>query len=129
MSALVYAHYVATVKSEKGSLSLPLLQCRKEDLVLRQEAQLLCDMLGIDSSALCYLGDISPGALSAVGKLSLVLVDHNTPTGESSTIDSICCGETGETLASIVYLQIANLVKVWMTSTVLGGFQWASTSP
>lgn len=64
-----------------SSISIPLLQCRKEDLALKEDVQLLFRMLGIDSSGLCCLDDIAPAALSVVGKLSLVLVDHNAPTG------------------------------------------------
>lgn len=83
VSALVYAHFTAK-KSAAGSsttVSLPLLQCRREDIVLNQEAMLLFDMLGIDSSELLYLDDISPDILATVEQVSLVLVDHNTLTG------------------------------------------------
>ena len=81
MCALVHAHYRALAEHSSGVVSLPLLQCVREDLELNQEAILLFDMLGIDSSKLLCLDDISQDILSAVGKLSLVLVDHNVPTG------------------------------------------------
>ena len=74
----MYAHYQA-----QGSehLHIPLLQCRRAELAFKQDVQLLLDKLMIDSSWLCCLDDIAPVALSVVGKLSLVLVDHNAPTG------------------------------------------------
>ena len=80
MSSLVYAHYHAAVKAPSG-LTLPLLQCHRQDLALRQEVQLLFQMLGIDGSGLCFLEDVAPSSLSTLGKLSVVLVDHNAPTG------------------------------------------------
>lgn len=83
-STLVYAHYLAQGNPhlDGNPISIPLLQCRRADLSpLKQDVQLLFDMLGIDSSRLCFLDDIAPAALSVADKLSLVLVDHNAPTG------------------------------------------------
>lgn len=85
-SALVYAHYKADkiardYPDEPTTVSLPLIQCRREDLVLSRGAMYLFDQLGINTSALLCLDDISLDILSAVRKLSLVMVDHNTPTG------------------------------------------------
>lgn len=84
----MYAHYCAQVKPSlsEDSVSIPLLQCRREDLALKQDVQLLLDMLGVDVSELCCLDDLAPAALSLVGKLSVVLVDHNAPTGRSSVL-------------------------------------------
>lgn len=98
VGALVYAHYKATKLSRESPepvVSLPLLQCYKEELALNQEAVFLLDMLGIDSSGLLYLDDITPDVLSAVGKLSLILVDHNTPSGECSMCTSLRLGTVG----------------------------------
>ena len=85
VSALVYAHYSAVMKLPSNSVSIPLLQCYREELALRPEVQLVFEMLGIKSSDLCCLDDISPSILSNVGKLTLVLVDHNAPTGKQSS--------------------------------------------
>lgn len=83
VSALVYAHFKTREFSNESSatVSLPLLQCHKEDLALNQEATFLFNMLGIDGSDLLCLDDISPDVLSSIDQVSLVLVDHNTPTG------------------------------------------------
>ncbi len=83
--ALVYAHYKST-KGSADEVNLPLLQCLSKDLELNQEAMIVFDMLGIDSSGLLYANDISSDVLSTVAKLSLVLVDHNTPTGNLNTM-------------------------------------------
>ena len=80
MSALVYAHYKST-KRPSDKVNLPLLQCLRTDLVLNQEATIVFDMLGIDSSDLLFIDDLSSAILSTVAELSLILVDHNTPTG------------------------------------------------
>lgn len=79
--ALVYAYYKSTKRSTDDVI-LPLVQCLKEDLVLNQEAKIVFDMLGIDESWLLYINDISSDNLSTAAKLSLVLVDHNAPTGK-----------------------------------------------
>lgn len=81
VSALVYAHFNAR-KFADGSISLPLLRCYREDIVLNQETVFIFGMLGIDSSELLYLDDISPDVLSGVEDVSLVLVDHNSLTGK-----------------------------------------------
>ncbi len=49
---------------------------------LHQEVMFLLDMLYIDVSELLFLNDVSPEFLLGVGKLSLILVDHNVLTGE-----------------------------------------------
>lgn len=90
MSALVYAHFTASklASESSGEVCLPLLQCHKDDLVFNQEATLLFSILGIDGSDLLYLDDITPKVLSMAKKLSLVMVDHNTPTGEQGNVNS-----------------------------------------
>ena len=82
VSALVYAHYNATkTSSSEEVVHVPLLHCHKEDLFLREEVGLLFNKLKIDYVNLVFLDDISADNLTAIEKLSLVLVDHNAPTG------------------------------------------------
>ena len=78
--ALVYAHYKSTSRSSE-EVNLPLLQCLGEHLELNQEATIVFDMLGINISGLLCVTDVSPEKLSASVEFSLVLVDHNAPTG------------------------------------------------
>lgn len=96
VSALAYAYYIARKvtpsTSEAIPISLPLLQCRREDLVLNQEVTKLFDMLGIDGSGILFLDDVTPAILSAVGKLSLTLVDHNVPTGKFIMVETCHLG-------------------------------------
>lgn len=89
VSALVYAHYISTpstdsdtdVNGDRHSITLPLLQTQRVDFVNRQDAKLLLEELGIDASSLLFLDDVTPEVLMGVGELSVVLVDHNSPTG------------------------------------------------
>lgn len=86
--ALVYAHY-KTMKKPSTSIVLPLLQCLRKDLVMNQEACMVFDKLGINASDLVYTDDLSSNILSAAAELSIVLVDHNFPTGERSALISV----------------------------------------
>ena len=91
--ALVYAHYISSTPNpptesleagpigDRCEVALPLLQCRRADLAARQEGVLLLEELCTDPSTLLFLDDITHDVLAGVQKLSIVLVDHNAPTG------------------------------------------------
>lgn len=57
-------------------LSLPLLNCLREDLSLRQDIVWLINYLQIDSSQLLFLSEIN---LSQLPDPHVTLVDHNVP--------------------------------------------------
>lgn len=78
VSALAYAHHLSQVLGEKG-VSVPFLQCRRADFVLRTEAVWLFKELKIDPSKLLFMEDLPPERMSSVRQLSLVLVDHHLP--------------------------------------------------
>ena len=77
-STIAYA-YLVSLKGD--ALSLPLLQCNRGDLRLRQDVVWLFKELNIDPDDLIYQDDISAETLSGVCKLSITLVDHNSPKG------------------------------------------------
>ncbi len=89
VSALVYAHYIETTGSSvpEGTVTLPLIQCRGAELVARMDAALLLEELGVQEEWLVFLDHITPEVLAGVGELSLVLVDHNEPTGQGLTLE------------------------------------------
>lgn len=63
------------------AFSLPLLQCSRADLHLRQDVIWLFSELGIDPDALLYSDDITAEVLSSMDELFVTLVDHNSPSG------------------------------------------------
>lgn len=79
-SALAHAHYITSKRGrEGGTVSLPLLQCKREELPLRTEALWLFKELNIDSNKLVFSDDLSEDKLAHLGHLSVTLVDHNYP--------------------------------------------------
>ena len=79
--SLAYAYFLSSHSNEATTTSLPLLNCKREDLVLRQDAVWLFEQLEIDIDRLIFLDDISKESLDKVGQLSITLVDHNSPRG------------------------------------------------
>ena len=86
----MYAHYTASRNCHSTAdsdddvdyMSLPLLQCCRDDLVMNQEVVYIFHKLGIDDSSLVFLDDVSMDVLSSVDNLSVIMVDHNAPTGK-----------------------------------------------
>ena len=91
MCSLVYGYFTALKFSAAkcATVSLPILQCQSKDIVLSKEVTYVFELLDIDVSELIYQDDISPDVLSTANKLSLILVDHNSPTRECYT--SVSC--------------------------------------
>lgn len=86
-SALAHAYFVSqTLRG--GEFSLPLLQCDRADLHLRQDIMWLFNELGIDPDTLIYQDDITIETLSGVGELSITLVDHSSPCGLLESLKS-----------------------------------------
>lgn len=79
--ALAHAYVLSQTVPTAGAFSLPLLQCTRADLHLRQDVIWLFSELGIDPDALLYSDDLSTEVLSSVDKLFITLVDHNSPKG------------------------------------------------
>ena len=78
--ALAHAYMLSQTVST-GAFSLPLLQCSRADLHLRQDVIWLFGELGIDPDTLLYTDDLSTEVLSSVDELFVTLVDHNSPKG------------------------------------------------
>ena len=78
--ALAHA-YMLSQTVPTGAFSLPLLQCTRTDLHLRQDVVWLFSELGIDPDTLLYSDDLSAEVLSSVDELFITLVDHNSPKG------------------------------------------------
>lgn len=74
-STLALAHYRSTVASTE-QISLPFLNCPREDLSLRQDIVWLLNHLQVDSSQLLFLSEVT---LSQLPNLHVTLVDHNVP--------------------------------------------------
>lgn len=72
---------MSSLKVQENAISLPLLQCSRADLRLRQDVLWLFNELGIDPDTLLYSEDVSAELLSSANELSITLVDHNSPKG------------------------------------------------
>ena len=79
--ALAHAYMLSQTLHTDDAFSLPLLQCSRSDLRLRQEVVWLFKELDIDPDTLLYYDDFSAEILSSVNELSITLVDHNSPKG------------------------------------------------
>lgn len=73
--------YMLSQTVPTGAFSLPLLQCSRADLHLRQDVIWLFGELGIDPDTLLYCDDLSAEVLSNVDERFITLVDHNSPKG------------------------------------------------
>lgn len=82
VSSLAHAYSVSKTRSG-NELSLPLMQCNRGDLRLRQDVVWLFKELNIDPDTLVYQDDLTVETLSKIGdhELFITLVDHNTPRG------------------------------------------------
>jgi len=65
-------------------VTLPLVQCPREELVARADAALLLEEMGVQEEWLVFLDQATMATLTNVGELSVILVDHNEPTGGCS---------------------------------------------
>ena len=79
-SALAHAYMVSQTLQD-NAFSIPLLQCNRADLRLRQDVVWLLNELDIDPDILIYQDDLSAEKLSSIDELSVTLVDHNSPKG------------------------------------------------
>lgn len=73
-SALALAHYYAA--TNPSSLALPLLNCHREDLSLRQDIIWLLQHLDIDPTHLLFLPEVD---IPLLPNPTVTLVDHNVP--------------------------------------------------
>ena len=81
--ALTYAHYISTTGNfaPEGAMTLPLVQCRREELVARADVKLLLEEMGVQEEWLVLLDQATMATLTNIKELSVILVDHNEPTG------------------------------------------------
>lgn len=79
ISALAYG-FLRHCQSPGDLLVVPVIQCAREDIVLRRETELLLSLCGVDSGDLIFLSDSGTDLLlDCVNQV--ILVDHNKATG------------------------------------------------
>lgn len=81
--AISYAHFLA--QQHSVSVSLPVLQCRRNDFALRTDAVWLFDYLDLNPSHLLFSDEITD-CLITVNKVAMTLVDHAHHTGPLSQL-------------------------------------------
>lgn len=86
--ACTLSHAYSLSGGDTATVSLPVLNCKRQDFILRQDAVWLFEHLEIDVSKLIFMDDISKEHLDKVGQLSITLVDHNSPKGLFETYRS-----------------------------------------
>ena len=80
--ALCHAHFLAR---DGGVVSLPVLQCSRDDFAMRTDATWLFQELDLDPSQLLFIDEVC-GALGRVGRVQVTLVDHAHLTGPLSEL-------------------------------------------
>jgi len=84
-SAVLYAY----CKSQAGSISyVPMINIPRADFKLRTEAAFLFAHAGVKTDALLFAEDVNLSALHSLGKLELVLIDHNKLASVQSSFES-----------------------------------------
>lgn len=72
--------------NQTPSLVLPLLNIPREDLRLREDIEYLLDKVGIESSSLPFIDDLTKLSPSALAESTAFLVDHNQLLGIAKKI-------------------------------------------
>lgn len=84
VSAIAYG-FLRHCRNPGDLLVVPVVQCAREDIVLRRETELLLSLCGVDCGDLVYLSD--PGVHLLLGRVQqVILVDHNKATGPIAEI-------------------------------------------
>lgn len=81
-SAVMYAYFrEVTEESRENAVYVPLINIPRADFKLRTEAVYLVKESGITPEELLFTEDLDITGLHRDGRLTLILVDHNRPTG------------------------------------------------
>ncbi|XP_054638421.1 exopolyphosphatase PRUNE1 isoform X2 [Dunckerocampus dactyliophorus] len=86
VSTLVYAYFLSKTRGGEV-LSIPLLNIRQADLVLRPDNVFLLHQNGLSPDLLLFRDQLDLGALQRAGRLVLTLVDHNILPSSDSDLE------------------------------------------
>ncbi|XP_061737837.1 exopolyphosphatase PRUNE1 [Nerophis ophidion] len=86
VSTLAYAYFLSKTGGGE-TLSLPLLNIRQADLVLRPDNVFLLRKAGLSPDLLLFRDQLNLGALRRAGRLLLTLVDHNILPSSDSDLE------------------------------------------
>eukprot|EP00462_Mataza_sp_D1_P026907 CAMPEP_0175181176 /NCGR_PEP_ID=MMETSP0087-20121206/36504_1 /TAXON_ID=136419 /ORGANISM="Unknown Unknown, Strain D1" /LENGTH=429 /DNA_ID=CAMNT_0016473651 /DNA_START=68 /DNA_END=1357 /DNA_ORIENTATION=- len=82
--------FSATLQTQQ--VHIPVLNFKREDIVLRKDTGWLFDKLGINKVQLTYVDEVDLLQLNRVGRLQLTLVDHNKLAPSQAVLEpSIVC--------------------------------------
>ncbi|GBM49912.1 Protein prune 2 [Araneus ventricosus] len=87
ISSLVMAYFIFKVQ-KTADIVIPVLNVKRKELAVRTEVVFFLEETSISISDVICIDEIDLKALHEKGKLSLVLVDHNTLSVEQSYLDS-----------------------------------------
>ncbi|XP_051921627.1 exopolyphosphatase PRUNE1 [Hippocampus zosterae] len=77
VSSLVYAYYLSKTRGDEEVLSVPLLNIRQGELLLRSDNVFLLRQAGLSPDFLLFRDQLDLAALWRAGRLRLTLVDQN----------------------------------------------------
>ncbi|XP_019719224.1 exopolyphosphatase PRUNE1 [Hippocampus comes] len=77
VSSLVYAYYLSKTRGDEEVLSVPLLNIRQGELLLRSDNVFLLRQAGLSPDFLLFRDQLDLAALRRAGRLRLTLVDQN----------------------------------------------------
>ncbi|XP_061552868.1 exopolyphosphatase PRUNE1 [Phycodurus eques] len=87
VSALVYAYYLSKTRDDRAALSVPLLNIRQGELLLRSDNMFLLRRTGLCPDTLLFRDQLDLAALRRTGRLRLTLVDHNVLPGSDADLE------------------------------------------
>ncbi|GFY45277.1 exopolyphosphatase PRUNE1 [Trichonephila inaurata madagascariensis] len=87
ISSLVMAYFIFKVQ-KNADIVVPVLNVKRKELAVRTEVVFFLEETSINISDVICIDEIDLKALHEKGKLSVVLVDHNTLSTEQSYLDS-----------------------------------------
>ncbi|GFQ88421.1 protein prune homolog 2 [Trichonephila clavata] len=87
ISSLVMAYFIFKVQ-KNADIVIPVLNVKRKELAVRTEVVFFLEETSINISDVICIDEIDLKALHEKGKLSVVLVDHNTLSTEQSYLDS-----------------------------------------
>ncbi|KAF8786403.1 protein prune homolog 2-like isoform X2 [Argiope bruennichi] len=87
ISSLVMAYFIFKVQ-KTADIVIPVLNVKRKELAVRTEVVFFLEETSINISDVICIDEIDLKALHEKGKLSLVLVDHNSLSVEQSYLDS-----------------------------------------
>lgn len=91
-SAVLYAYFRAATDTNTSNAYIPLINIPRADFKLRTEAVYLFEQAGIDPATLIFADEFDPATIAKKREVSLILVDHNRPTGALTQLEDRVVG-------------------------------------